>query len=432
MKKNIFTLLALLCFTMMANAQGVNFVQKSFKQVLEQAAKENKLVFIDVYAVWCGPCKRMDATTFKDAEVGTFLNKHFVSTQIDAERGEGPSIHTKYAVVGLPSYLFLDKEGNMIHRGSSYKNVEKFLKFAKEAIEISNNPNSVLKYAIRYEKEKNDVAFLKEYLAKLKESKSGAHYEVVEQYLSLQKEMTPTSKEMVMFLNDHFGSLTFGGVAQQIFEKNLGSYAWDKYVRKDIRAKFQGIWQAMAKQTTEYAIEKKDKNLLNMTFEQADNHGVGGDRNFVWKHFYMQSQDAENYKKVAKPMIDAFVKELKPSWNMEYQAFLKFKKKNPQTRPFCEGKSGKLRTMCAEFSKFVTTDEDKAAMLAWGKQAYTMLNNPQNISFYAKIQYMYGDKETGLKMMRENLEATKTVGKYDANAKDLEFMEKGLPIPITF
>ena len=431
MKKNLIALVALLCFTLSAGAQGIKFFNGTLKQAVEQAAKENKLVFVDVYAVWCGPCKRMEATTFKDAEVGKYYNEHFVSIQIDSERGEGPTIHTKYAVQGLPSYLFLDHEGNIVHRSGSYQKVDKFLKIGREAVEYSKDPKSVGKYAARYEQEKNNLSFLKEYLDKLKQSKAAGYYEVVEQYLKVNKDLNPNSMEAVQFLYDHRGSLTYGGEAQKIFDKYLGTFAWDKFVRKQIRKEFQQIWLTLAKNTTEYAIDKKDSKILEMTFRESATHGAKGNEEQVWMHFYKMTQDAANYKKMAKPMIDAFVAEIKPEWSMEYQAYLKFKEENPMTRPFCDGKSGKLRSLVVEYAKFATAD-DKADMLRWGKQAYSMLNNPENTSFYAKIQYMFGDKEAGIQMMRNNLEATKTVGKYEANQKDMDLMEQGLPVPITF
>ena len=51
-------------------AQGVNFRPLSYTEAIELAAKENKMVFIDFYTTWCGPCKRMSKEVFPQQEVG--------------------------------------------------------------------------------------------------------------------------------------------------------------------------------------------------------------------------------------------------------------------------------------------------------------------------------------------------------------------------
>ena len=44
--------------------EGVNFEKESWSNTLAKAKAENKIVFVDAYTTWCGPCKMMDAKTF--------------------------------------------------------------------------------------------------------------------------------------------------------------------------------------------------------------------------------------------------------------------------------------------------------------------------------------------------------------------------------
>ena len=44
-----------------------------------------KKMFIDFYTGWCGWCKRMDATTFKDKNVVTYMNANYYPVKFDAE-----------------------------------------------------------------------------------------------------------------------------------------------------------------------------------------------------------------------------------------------------------------------------------------------------------------------------------------------------------
>merc|ERR1711991_559909 len=85
----------------------------TLKQALKKAEKEGKYVFLDAYAVWCGPCKWMEANTFRDKEVGKKFNKSFISVKIDMEKGEGPAIAQKYRVRAYPTMFVLNSKGEV-------------------------------------------------------------------------------------------------------------------------------------------------------------------------------------------------------------------------------------------------------------------------------------------------------------------------------
>lgn len=104
----------------------------SLEKAKVQAKKENKLIFVDNYATWCGPCKKLDANVFNDKELADYFNKTFINVKIDVEKGEGPSVKQKYKINSVPTLLFLDHEGNVKHRAIGYMNKTQLLKTAKD------------------------------------------------------------------------------------------------------------------------------------------------------------------------------------------------------------------------------------------------------------------------------------------------------------
>lgn len=137
-----------------ATAQ-TKFETGTLSQALKKAKtnkKGPKMVFLDCYTSWCGPCKVMARDVFPLPEVGEYLNANFVNIKLDMEKGEGPALAKKYQIKGYPTFLILDGDGNEITRvvGGNYP--QPFLKSVKYAIDPKKQP-SYLK--AEYEKKKS-------------------------------------------------------------------------------------------------------------------------------------------------------------------------------------------------------------------------------------------------------------------------------------
>jgi thioredoxin 1 len=61
----------------------INFIENSWSEALKQAAAKNKYIFVDAYASWCGPCKMLKATTFRNSKVAEFYNSNFINVAIE-------------------------------------------------------------------------------------------------------------------------------------------------------------------------------------------------------------------------------------------------------------------------------------------------------------------------------------------------------------
>lgn len=73
----------LLLTTAIGFAQQINWV--TFEDALELQKKNPKKIMMDVYTVWCGPCKMLDKNTFANKDVADFVNKHYYAVKFDAE-----------------------------------------------------------------------------------------------------------------------------------------------------------------------------------------------------------------------------------------------------------------------------------------------------------------------------------------------------------
>lgn len=118
MLRFILTYLSITFFMSTAMAQlpsseptTVQFKVLTLEQALKLALEEGKPLFIDSYAKWCIPCKKMDSV-FKDREVAKVLNDNFINVKVNMDQPYGKDYQARYGVIFLPTFLFLDFLGN--------------------------------------------------------------------------------------------------------------------------------------------------------------------------------------------------------------------------------------------------------------------------------------------------------------------------------
>lgn len=159
--KRIQVLLPLLFFfqaIVIAQEKGVKFQHNlTWDQVLMQAKKENKTIFVDCYATWCGPCKAMDKEVYSKDQIGNFVNSRFISVkvQMDSTNNDSDDIRmlfpiakkfqTEYSITALPSFLFFSPDGQPLHKAIGYKNEDEFLKMSREALDSTKQYYSIVR-----------------------------------------------------------------------------------------------------------------------------------------------------------------------------------------------------------------------------------------------------------------------------------------------
>jgi thiol-disulfide isomerase/thioredoxin len=167
MKKAIVTSVIGLMFVSLMQGQGIDFFHGTFAEAVEKAKKEDKLVFMDAFAEWCGPCKRMAATVFKEEKVGNFFNQNFVNVKMDMEKGEGQALSGRFNVSAYPTLLFINGKGELVQAGVGGLMSDEFLTLAKNALAKADNAKELEK---EYAAGKRDPDFMVRYVRSLNRS----------------------------------------------------------------------------------------------------------------------------------------------------------------------------------------------------------------------------------------------------------------------
>ncbi len=113
---------------------GINFQTGSWNEALELATKEDKLIFLDIYASWCGPCKLLKSKTFPDARVGQLFNSRFINYAVDGEKGIGVDLAKKYNITAYPTLLFIDGNGNLVAKTMGFHTPKQLIDVGNQVV----------------------------------------------------------------------------------------------------------------------------------------------------------------------------------------------------------------------------------------------------------------------------------------------------------
>jgi thioredoxin-related protein len=111
----------------------INFETTTLADAQKKAAKEKKMIFMDVYADWCRPCHWLNDEVFTDPQVAKHFNTNFINFRIDAEKGDGIAVAKKYEVASYPSLVIIDAKGDIIHYAIGALPADELLAFAEDA-----------------------------------------------------------------------------------------------------------------------------------------------------------------------------------------------------------------------------------------------------------------------------------------------------------
>jgi thiol-disulfide isomerase/thioredoxin len=153
------------------------FSDLSFEAASKLAAQTGKIVLVDFYTTWCGPCKMLDKTTWTDPAVIQLLEQKTVALRIDAEKEV--ALSKRYKIEAYPSVLLIKPDGTEIDRLVGYREPKAFMAdfnaalAGKDSISRArdqlmdagtNDPSARMQFGVALAQKGRDADALAEYL----------------------------------------------------------------------------------------------------------------------------------------------------------------------------------------------------------------------------------------------------------------------------
>jgi thiol-disulfide isomerase/thioredoxin len=300
MKKSGLLFLLSTLFLAPSFSQGIEFIHdQKFQDILNMAKAQNKLVFMDCYTSWCGPCKRLASQVFPDTAVGNFFNATFVNTKFDMEKDEGITIATKYAVRAYPTLLWLDADGNVKHRIVGGLDAEGLIQNGKKAIDPT--PGILTGMRKLYSDGNRDVNFLSDFVNTLHLADE-KYEDIFKEYLSKLSGNDFTDKKHAQTIFNLTNDLKSPGLSYLMKNKDyytnlVGVDAFNKKINQIATKAVSEAPRADDKELFEGALTLIKTNKAADHMEKALQLSIA---------YYQQMNSWENFDKSATQYIKKF------------------------------------------------------------------------------------------------------------------------------
>lgn len=266
--KNTAFILALFVCASSVRAEGIEFFHGTWQEALEEAQNQGKIVFVDAYTTWCGPCKRMSKNVFTQDKVGSYFNENFVNIKIDMEKPNGREFGAKYPVSAYPTLFFLEPTGKLIKKSVGGKQVDQLVSLGVEVVSKFDYSAEERKL---YEDGDRTFSTVLGYINGL--NKSGkSSLKVANDYLLSEHGMTDAQETKFLFE-------AATEVDSKIFEEMLARKS--KVIAMVGADAFQARVVIAAERTAEKSIMYEDDSLMKLAFSAVKKSGSSNYKFFV-------------------------------------------------------------------------------------------------------------------------------------------------------
>ena len=362
-----FTLLVLVFGSQTVQAEGVQFEHGSWGEALKKAQKEDKIIFLDAYTTWCGPCKWMSANVMTQPEVGKFYNDNFVNVKMDMEKGEGVDLAKKYKVGAYPTLAFINGKGEMVWRVAGALEAKEFIALGQK---ILNGVEPVQKMYDQYATGKFDKDFLYKYLVHTQEAAMPSNEPLLKYVEMMEPSDLENERDFDVFVR--FFQKTDSEFFKE-FEKNLDKYR-EMHGADVVNKKYFGMFMSSMKMAAYNDDQKAFKANMNKIGDRGGEEIQGEVNSLVVYNLIRNKTKDEAYA-----AINEFVEAGKPfpAHGLNYYAW------------------------------DIYENSDDPAMIEqavkWAETAVEATNDPMILDTYGMLLYKSGEKEMAIEKLEEAL-----------------------------
>jgi len=363
--------------------QGIEFFEGTWKEAIAEAAKEDKIVFVDSYAQWCGPCKKMAKNVFTQQAVGDFFNDNFINLKLDMEQADGRTFGAKYPVSAYPTLFFLDSQGNILKKVTGGQNSEGLISQGKLAIKSYDKTEA---YAKLYDEGKRDYDLMVNYVRELNKVEKPS-IKISNEYLKSNPDISKQEKaNFLMQAVIDADSKLFDQLVELRKEAISGSS----------KEAYATVVQSAAMKTVAKAVEYDYKDLVDEAITQYEKADVGNKDKFKAEAYLQYYAESGNYKE----------------WKNTSKSYLKkYGKKNPDL----------YKEHLSTIRESLNYEQDAKSYA--GELYKTLVKKDDSSKNYNEyVQFLVANKEleTSIKVMKEAIKKAKS------RDEDVSQMEKFL------
>jgi thiol-disulfide isomerase/thioredoxin len=368
--------------------KSINFVEKPWQDIVYMAREQKKLIFLDAYTTWCGPCKWMAANMFTEDTVADLYNSQFICAHFDMEKGEGPKLASLYKISAYPTLLFIDGNGDLIHkRVGAPQKISDYVEMARVAQTPGEGFAAVLK---KYEEGNREPAFMYTFFERMQ----GAYMPVgdaVNQYFGAMNDSSFMLRENWNILYQYVTDMN--SPIFRRFEKNR--FGFERNFGKDsVNQKFFNVYlQSLAmmprnRNFTEAEYNTAKQRIRDSGFSEADKVLFTADL-----YIYQMRGEISKFLELGYDQLDQFY---------------------PDDPSF-------LNQMASGFLQMTEDEKYLRKASQWSASAFSLVKSAEFADTFAQLQYKMGNVEEAVrygKMAVELAEKEKVASaKYVDNLK---------------